>query len=72
MNLVICRALKIVGSQQRLADACGVSQPAVCKWLNGGAVSPKHVMSIVKATNGEVKAHEIRPDLSDLFPHSAA
>ena len=52
MNLVIYKALEIVGSQQRLADACGVSQPAVHKWLNGGSVSPKHVLSIVKATNG--------------------
>lgn len=35
MNKVIQRALEIVGSQKRLADICGVSQPAVHKWLNG-------------------------------------
>lgn len=35
MNLVIQRALKIVGSQKRLADKCGVTQPAVHKWLKG-------------------------------------
>jgi len=33
MNLVIQRALQIVGSQKRLADICDVSQPAVHKWL---------------------------------------
>ncbi|ENE4829167.1 MULTISPECIES: transcriptional regulator [Klebsiella] len=68
MNKVIQRALKIVGSQQRLADICGVSQPAVHKWLNGGLVSPEKVKAIVSATGGKVKAHEIRPDLPDLFP----
>ncbi|HDR2501984.1 TPA: helix-turn-helix domain-containing protein [Enterobacter roggenkampii] len=41
MNKVIQRALEIVGSQKRLADICGVSQPAVHKWLNGGSVSPE-------------------------------
>lgn len=69
MNKVIQRALRIVGSQKRLAEICGVSQPAVHKWLNGGSVSPEKVTAIVNATGGEVKAHEIRPDLPDLFPH---
>ena len=62
MNKVIQRALEIV-------DICGVSQPAVHKWLNGGSVSPEKVTAIVNATGGEIKAHEIRPDLPDLFPH---
>lgn len=69
MNLVIQKALGIVGSQKRLADICGVSQPAVHKWLNGGAVSPEKVSAIVNATGGQVKAYEIRPDLPELFPH---
>ncbi|MDM4190620.1 helix-turn-helix domain-containing protein [Klebsiella oxytoca] len=69
MNKVIKKALKIVGSQKRLAEICGVSQPAVHKWLNGGCVSPEKVNAIVLATGGMVKAHEIRPDLPDLFPH---
>jgi DNA-binding transcriptional regulator YdaS (Cro superfamily) len=69
MNLVIQRALSIVGSQKRLADECGVSQPAVHKWLNGGMVSPEKVKAIVTATGGVVQAHEIRPDLPELFPH---
>ena len=69
MNLVIQRVLKIVGSQKRLADECGVSQPAVHKWLKGGLVSPEKVSAIVNATKGQVKAHEIRPDLPSLFPN---
>ena len=69
MNLVIQQALKIVGSQKRLAEICEVSQPAVHKWLHGGSVSPKKVNAIVKATNGEIQAYQIRPDLPELFPH---
>lgn len=69
MNLVIQRALKIVGSQKRLADECGVSQPAVHKWLKGGMVSPEKVSAIVAATGGKIKAYEIRPDLPALFPN---
>ncbi|OVZ89915.1 transcriptional regulator [Yersinia frederiksenii] len=69
MNLVIQRVLSIVGSQKKLADICGVSQPAVHKWLNGGLVSPEKVSAIVNATEGQVSAHEVRPDLPDLFPH---
>ncbi|MBD1229357.1 transcriptional regulator [Xenorhabdus griffiniae] len=69
MNLVIKRAVNIVGSQDKLAHLCGVSQPAVHKWLRGGGVSPQRVLSIVNATDGLIKAHEIRPDLPHLFPH---
>ncbi len=69
MNLVIKKALSIVGSQRKLADECGVSQPAVHKWLKGGMVSPEKVTAIVNATGGRVQAHEIRPDLPSLFPH---
>ncbi|MBG5881483.1 MULTISPECIES: transcriptional regulator [Morganellaceae] len=68
MNLVIKKAVSIVGSQQKLANLCGVSQPAVNKWLRGGRVAPERVQAIVNATEGKVKAHEIRPDLPHMFP----
>lgn len=70
MNLVIKRAVEVVGSQKNLAIACGVSQAAVQKWLYGKSrVAPEHVVELVHATNGQVKAHEVRPDLPALFPH---
>ncbi|MBK5075200.1 helix-turn-helix domain-containing protein [Budviciaceae bacterium CWB-B4] len=69
MNVVIEKAVNLVGGQGKLASMCGVTQPAVYKWLNGGLVSPQRVNAIVQATKGEVKAHEIRPDLPHLFPH---
>lgn len=69
MNLVIKKAINIVGSQEKLAALCGVSQPAVSKWLDGGRVSPERVQAIVNATDGQVRANEIRPDLPHVFPN---
>ncbi|MEN5458929.1 helix-turn-helix domain-containing protein, partial [Klebsiella pneumoniae] len=69
MNPTIKTAINIVGSQKKLGEACDVSQQAVYKWLhNKTKVSPEHVNSIVNATNGEVQAHQITPDLPKLFP----
>lgn len=71
INLYIKKAVDITGSQAALARACGVSSVAVFRWLNGRRVKADYVMSIVKATGGEVKAYQIRPDLPDIFPHSS-
>lgn len=72
MNQAIERAVKIAGSQKKLAQMIGVSQPNVWSWLhNKKRVSPERVLPIVKATKGQVKAFQIRPDLPDLFPHPA-
>ncbi|KDN11123.1 MAG: helix-turn-helix domain-containing protein [Gilliamella sp.] len=68
-NKAIEKAILITGSQKKLADACGKTQTSVWKWLHGlSDVSPEHVHLIVKATNGEVAACDIRPDLPELFP----
>lgn len=70
MNPIIKTAIAIVGTQKELAQACGVSQAAVQKWLHNKAkVAPQNVASLVRATNGQIKAHQIRPDLPTLFPH---
>ena len=56
MNEAIKSAISIVGTQKKLAKACGVSQSAVQKWLyNKSKVSPEKVSFIVKATGGAVK-----------------
>lgn len=71
MNPAIKKAVDALGSQAALARACGVSQPAVFRWLNGRRVKADYVMAIVNATHGKVKAYEIRPDMPDTFPHPA-
>lgn len=72
MNQIIETAISIAGSQKKLGAACGVSQGAVSKWLlNRSRVSPEVVNRLVIATDGKIKAYEIRPDLPDLFPPPA-
>lgn len=71
-NKIIQKAIGIAGSQQKLASLCGVKQPTVWRWLHGGRVDAKNVLAVVKATNGVVQAHEIRPDLPDVFPQVSA
>lgn len=69
-NTAIKKAISIVGSQSKLAKVCGKTQTSVWKWLHNKAdVSAELVPLIVEATNGAVKAYEIRPDLPQLFPH---
>ncbi len=71
INIHIKKAVEESGGQAALARLCGVSQPAVFRWLNGRRVKADHVMSIVKAANGKVQAYQIRPDLPDIFPPPA-
>lgn len=72
-NKIIQKAIDIAGSQQKLADLCGVTQPTVWRWLHGGGIDARYVMKIVSATNGKIKAAEIRPDLAQLLStHSPA
>ncbi|KLN97312.1 helix-turn-helix domain-containing protein [Moellerella wisconsensis] len=66
-NKAIEKAIDIAGGQKKLAILCGVSQPTVWRWLHGGGVDAKLVMSVVKATNNAVLPHEIRPDLYELI-----
>lgn len=63
------KALQYCGNNQaELARRCGVKQPHVWKWVKAGRVPTERVPSVVKATQGQVKAHELRPDLPEIFP----
>ncbi|UCQ52888.1 helix-turn-helix domain-containing protein [Edwardsiella tarda] len=66
------KAIEIAGSQMALAKRCGKAQSTICDWLNGKKrISPQNVPILVAATNGEVGAHEFRPDLPEIFPRPA-
>lgn len=68
-NKAIEKCIRITGSQQELGRITKTAQSSVWKWLhNQSKPSPHKVPLIVKATNGQVKAWEIRPDLPTLFP----
>ncbi|EAC1237282.1 helix-turn-helix domain-containing protein [Salmonella enterica subsp. enterica] len=69
MDDAVKRAVAHVGSQSKLGRKLGYSQTSVYKWLNGmRKVPPEAVPKIVELTGGRVQAHELRPDLPQLFP----
>jgi DNA-binding transcriptional regulator YdaS (Cro superfamily) len=58
LDLAVTRS----GSQSAMAKICGVSQPAVWKWLSEGKQLPaKHVLDVEAATG--VSRHDLRPDI---------
>lgn len=59
----IDKAISLAGGQSNLAISCGVSQAAVSKWSRGQRVDGDHVLPVVRATNGQVKPFDLRPDL---------
>lgn len=56
-------ALDKAGSQVRLAEICGVSQPTVWGWINKGRglIPAEYVIAVETATG--VPRHELRPDI---------
>lgn len=60
---LIEQAISILGSQQKLADACGVKQPSIWQAKSDGRCSAELAMAIEKATGGQVLARKLRPDL---------
>lgn len=66
MNELITNAVNILGSQSALARSCGVTQPTVNLWLNGGEYSAKYAWRIEQATQGKVTAVELCRALDEL------
>lgn len=65
LNKKIEEAVKIVGTQAKLAEICGVSQNAVSLWLKGGGISAEYLLKIESATNGQVTIREICEELEN-------
>lgn len=63
MNFFVVKAINETGGQSALARACGVSQPTVNQWRNGAKMDVAYIPAIIKATKGEVKPQELRPDV---------
>lgn len=60
----IQRAVELLGSQQKLADAAGVSPQAVSFWVKGErAISPLYAKKIRDATHGAVTLEELCPEI---------
>lgn len=63
MTKYIQQAINLIGSQEKLAAACSVTQGAVSKWARGGNIRPEHALSVERATDGAVTASQLRPDV---------
>lgn len=60
----INKAISLLGSQAKLATAAGLSQPAIFKMSKGKTrPSASSAIAIEKATNGEIKREQLRPDI---------
>jgi DNA-binding transcriptional regulator YdaS (Cro superfamily) len=57
------RAIRLAGSEGKLAAATGYSQVAINKARRRGAVSPEMALAVHRATGGAVPASALRPDL---------
>jgi DNA-binding transcriptional regulator YdaS (Cro superfamily) len=57
------RAIRIAGSQGKLAAAIGYSQVAIAKARRRGSVSPAMALAVHRGTGGAVPASALRPDL---------
>ncbi|MBF0445791.1 MAG: helix-turn-helix domain-containing protein [Magnetococcales bacterium] len=57
------------GIRNDLAQAAGVSEPAVRHWANGTRkVHPNKVLDLENATGGSVTRHDLRPDIFGPLP----
>lgn len=60
----LAKAIEVVGTQAALAKALGVTQQAVSYWVTTETPVPaEYCGAIEKATAGEVKRAQLRPDI---------
>jgi DNA-binding transcriptional regulator YdaS (Cro superfamily) len=62
-SLLIEKAIRLAGSEAKLAAAVHVSQPAINKAKKVGRVTAEMAVAIERATGGEISRGELRPDL---------
>ena len=65
-------AIALLGTQAKLADACGVTQASIWQAKKAGRVSAELALLIERATAGEVTARQLRPDLPWPDPRLAS
>lgn len=62
-NPLIEKAIKLVGSQDKLGELCGCSQNKIWLAKDRGKIDAELALKIEQATAGEVRARDLRPDL---------
>lgn len=68
---LIARAVKLKGSQQKLAEAAGCTQQQISYLLNeASGISAEMALKMERATDGAVSRHDLRPDIYGSSPES--
>ena len=57
------RAIRLAGGQQALAYSIGSSQSTVSTWIKRGRIGANYALKVDRALDGQVSAHDLRPDL---------
>ena len=62
--MLLLDAIKLAGSQSKLASAIGISQQGVSYILNqAGTISAEVAVAIERFSKGKIKKSELRPDI---------
>ena len=61
LNPPVSRLIQILG-RNKIAQHCGIKTTSVTSWHNHG-VPPKYCKQLEELTQGQVTAHELRPDI---------
>lgn len=70
----LTRAINHAGTARALADRLGLKPMAITQWKKRG-VPAERVLDIVRATQGQVRPYDLRPDVypdPDWMPDNAA
>lgn len=65
---LILSAIEKFGTEAKLAEAAGISQPVINEAKKTGRVGPRLAIGLEKATRGEIKRSDLRPDLWEETP----
>ncbi|WP_416358195.1 YdaS family helix-turn-helix protein [Aureimonas phyllosphaerae] len=70
---LVQEAVRLAGSQQKLADAAGCSQQQISYLLHqADRISAEMAVSLEKATDGQISRNHFRPDVFGPPPSSEA
>lgn len=66
---LILEAVESYGTEAKLAEAAGVSQPTINEAKKTGRVGPRLAIGLEKATSGKIPRWLTRPDLWESPSH---
>ena len=69
---LIRQAVQLFGTEARLAEATGYTQPAINRAKHSGRVSAEMAARIDAATGGQVSRFELRPDVFGIPPRPSS